>query len=217
MQQPVAKRRPNFNDAVRQLLEDIAARSPEFAHIRPARILVLAGEARRASRGTVKPLTFAGGKSRDHDTGFRRPIIKVNGRKILYTITLRPLFFRDSDADQRIGTVLHELFHISRAFDGTLSESRRHATMGSEFNKTLRPIVRRYLKACPKELKALFAYDGEVKIWHWLERPGLLYIPGRDSSRRLYTEAQLFLGNVRMVTKPSARKKKKSAGTTELH
>lgn len=211
MQQPVAKRRPNFNDVVRQLLEDIATRSPEFAHIRPARILVLAGEARRASRGTVKPLTFAFGKSRDPDTGFRRPIVKVDGRKILYTITLRPLFFRDSTAEQRIGTLLHELFHISRSFDGTLSESRRHNAMGEAFNKALRPIVRRYLKACPRELKAHFAYDGEVKIWQWLERPGLLYIPGRDSSRRLYTEAQLFLGNVRMVTKKKEPKKKRPA------
>ena len=217
MQQPVAKRRPNFNDTVRQLLEDIAARSPEFAHIRPSRVLVLAGEARRASRATVKPLTFANGKSRDADTGFRRPIIKVNGKKVLYTITLRPLFFRDSDADQRIGTLLHELFHISRSFDGTLSESRRHASMGKDFNKKLRPIVRRYLKACPKELKALFDYDGEVKIWHWLERPGLLYIPGRDSSRRLYTEAQLFLGNVRMVTKKKPVKKTPSAPGPALH
>lgn len=209
MQQPLAKRRPNFNDAVRALLEDIAARSPELSHIRPSRILVIAGEARRASRGTVKPLTFANGKSRDPDTGFRRPIIRINGRKVLYTITLRPLFFRDADAAMRIGTILHELFHISKAFDGTLSESRRHAAMGKDFSKALRPIVRRYLKVCPKELKARFSYDGDVKIWHWLERPGLLYIPGRDSSRRLYTEAQLFLGNVRMVTKRDAPKKPK--------
>lgn len=212
MQQPVAKRRPNFNDAIRHLLEDIARRAPEFAHIRPAKILVVAGEARRASRGTVKPLTFAGSKSRDPETGLRRPILRLNGKKILYTITLRPLFFRDADASTRIGTLLHELFHISRKFDGTLSAARRHAAMGRQFNRSLRPLVRRYLKECPKELKALFSYDGDVKIWQWLERPGLLYTPGRDSSRRVYTEAHLFLANVRMVTRRKPPLKKKAVG-----
>jgi len=213
MQQPVAKRRPNFNETVRLLLEDVAARVPEFAHIRPGRILVVAGEARRASRGTVKPLTFPGGRSRDEESGFRRPIVRLHGKRILYTITLRPLFFRDSDAEARIGTVLHELFHISRRFDGTLSDERRHASMGKEFAKRLRPIVRRYLKECPDPLKALFGYDGEVRLYSWLERPGLFYFPGKDSSRRLYTEEQLYLGNVRMVTAPPAPPKKKKKRT----
>lgn len=201
MHHRVAPRRPNFNETVRALLEDVSGRMEEFSHIRPARILVLAGEARRASRGTVKPLTFPAGRSRDPDTGFRRPIIRLQGKRILYTITLRPLFFRDSDANGRIGTILHELFHISRAFDGTLSESRRHATMGKEFARKLRPLVRRYLKQCPDDLKARFAYDGDVRIHQWLERPGLFYIPGRDSSRRVYTEDQLFLATVRMITR----------------
>ncbi len=204
MQQPVAKRRPNFNETVRMLLEDVSARVPEFEHIRPARLLILAGEARRASRGTVKPLTFPGGRSRDEESGFRRPIIRISGKRVFYTIALRPLFFRDSDAEGRIGTLLHELFHISTRFDGTLSDARRHASMGKEFAKNLRPIVRRYLKECPPELKARFAYDGEVRIYSWLERPGLFFFPGKDSSRRVYTEEQLYLCNVRMITAPSA-------------
>ena len=49
---------------------------------------------------------------------------------MLYLITLRPLFFRASDPDQRMRTVLHELFHISSRFDGTLHQGRRHARLG---------------------------------------------------------------------------------------
>lgn len=216
MQQPVAKRRPNFNDAISALLEDVASRMEEFAHVRPGRVLVLAGEARRASRGTVKPLTFANGKSKDAETGFRRPIVRLRGKKMLYTITLRPLFFRDSSAATRIGTILHELFHVSKKFDGTLSESRRHARMGRDFMKRLRPLVRRYIKDCPPELKAAFAYNGDVRIWQWLERPGLFYIPGRDSSRRVYTEEQLFLGTVRMIT-PEKKKRLKRLPEEPVH
>ena len=58
--------------------------------------------------------------------GRKKPLVKFNGRRILYTITLRPLFFRRSTPRQRIATVLHQLFHISRHFDGTLEYVRKY-------------------------------------------------------------------------------------------
>lgn len=201
MPEPVAKRRPNFDSTIRALLTDVASRMEEFAHIEPARILVVVGEARRASRATVKPLTFPGRKSIDVETGLRRPLVKLRGKRMLYTITLRPLFFRASTARGRVTTILHELFHISKNFDGTLSERRRHAAMGDAFAATLRPLVKRYWSECPAELKAQFGYDGEVKVLAWLERPGLFYVKGKDSSRKVYAEDQLFEANVRMITR----------------
>ncbi len=118
---------------------------------------------------------------------------------MLYCITLRPLFFRASTPRARITTLLHELFHISKRFDGTLDEKRRHAELGRDFGVELRPLVRRYLRQCPPELLACFAYDGEVWVQQWLERPSAAYI--RNSKmRRLYSEAQLFFGLVRMIT-----------------
>lgn len=204
MDHKVARRRPNFNLAVKALLKDVA-RLEQFAHVKASRILVVAGEARRASRATVKPLTFQGARSIDPKTGLRRPVVRIKGRRMLYTITLRPLFFRSSTARQRIGTLLHELFHVSRRFDGTLSERRRHSTMGEEFTRKLRPLVRRYLRQCPDEIRAAFSYDGEVRVQMWLERPGHFYLPGRDSSRRLYTEEHLFTGTVKMISRPKKR------------
>ncbi len=192
----MAIRRPNFNQAVRALIRDIAAHMPEFAHIKASRILVVAGEARRASRSSVKPLMT-------HSTdGRRKPVVKFKGRRMLYSITLRPLFFRSSTAQDRIGTLLHELFHISPAFDGTLDEQRRHEAVGRGFGAKLRPLVRRYLRQCPPELWAAFAYDGEVRVYQWLERPGAV-VRGKGGARRVYTEAQLFLGTVRMITRSS--------------
>lgn len=202
----MAKRRPNFNKALRALIRDIAARLPEFGHIKAQRILVVAGEARRTSHGTVKPLCYRGGKSTDR-TGRRKPIVRVRGRRMLYCITLRPLFFRGSTARARIETIIHELFHCSRRFDGTLHAGRRHDVLGKDFARRLRPLVRRYLKVCPPELKAAFAHSGEVRVLQWLERPGSSYIPGpsRVRVRKVYTEDQLFYGIARMVTpKPRA-------------
>jgi len=209
----VAKRRPNFNHAIRALLRDIVGRTPKFQHVRPSRILVVAGEARRASRGTVRPLTFQGARSMDK-RGRRKPVVRYRGKRMLYLITLRPLFFRASSPDQRIRTVLHELFHISNRFDGTLHQGRRHARLGKAFSARLGPIVRKYLRQCPAEIRAPFAHDGEVRMLQWLERPGPSSEPGK--SRRVYTEEQLFFGTIRMISK-CAKPAKAAKPRVKLH
>ena len=183
-------------------MRDLSTRSPEFSHLVPARVLVVAGEARRASRGSVKPLAFARAKSRDH-SGVRKPVVRVDGRRMLYCVTLRPLFFRDSRPEQRIETLLHELYHVSPAFDGTLDPARRHARLGRKFSRRFRPLMRRYLRDCPPEVLAPFAHHGPVRILAWLERPPATHARGR--SRRLYTEEQLYTVTVQMLTRARHR------------
>lgn len=193
------RRRPDFTAAVRALITHVARAHEAFSHLKAARILVVAGEARRASRGTVKPLTFAGRKRTD-SLGRKKPLVKVNGRQMLYCITLRPLFFRRSTPRQRVATVLHELFHISRQFDGTLDHLRRHDEAGDGFEAQFAPIERKVWRKLPPHLVAPFGYDGEVRILQWLEKPQS-WLPGeRASHRALYTERHLFEGIVRMKT-----------------
>ena len=183
-------------------MRDLAVRSPEFAHLVAARVLVVAGEARRGSRGSVKPLAFARAKSRDH-SGVRKPVVRVDGRRMLYCVTLRPLFFRDSRPEQRIETLLHELYHVSPAFDGTLDPARRHARLGGKFSRRFRPLLRRYLRDCPPDVLAPFAHHGPVRILAWLERPPATHARGR--SRRVYTEEQLYTVTVQMLTRARHR------------
>ncbi|HEY1087547.1 MAG TPA: putative metallopeptidase [Archangium sp.] len=195
-----ASRRPDFTQAVRALIAYVATAHPHFAHLDERRILVVAGEARRASRATCKPLCFAG-KKRTDSLGRKKPLVKVQGRQMLYCITLRPLFFRRSTPRQRVATVLHELFHISKHFDGTLDHQRRHEEAGEGFEKAFTPIERSVWKNVPPELVTPFAYDGEVRVLQWLEKPQS-WLPGeRASHRSLYTEKHLFEGIVRMKTK----------------
>ena len=190
----------DLNRAVQDLLGDVSRRMPEFAHVQPSRILVVAGEARRASRGSVKPLAFVGGRSRDA-TGLRKPVVKLHGRRMLYCITLRPLFFRASTPEARVETLLHELFHVSLAFDGTLDPARRHATLGPAFGRTFRPLVRRYLRRCPPAVLAPFAYRGPVRLLQWLERPPAFHVPRLSKNRRRYTEEQLFVTTLELLTR----------------
>ena len=199
---PPSSRPLNLNRAIRALMRDLASRSPEFAHLVPAKVLVVAGEARRASRGSVKPLAFARGKSKDA-SGARKPVVRVDGRRMLYCVTLRPLFFRDSRPEQRIETLLHELYHVSPAFDGTLDPARRHARLGRKFSRSFRPLLRRYLRNCPPEVLAPFAHHGPVRILAWVERPPATH--ARGHSRRLYTEEQLYTVTVHMLTRARHR------------
>jgi hypothetical protein len=193
----------NVTLAVKRLVRDLAGRVPELAHVRASRVLVVAGEARRASRATIRPAHFKETRARAGSGAREKPLIRVKGRKILYVITLRPLWFVDSTPHERIGTIVHELYHASLRFDGTLHRGRRHSRLPlARYNRRLRDVVDRYLAAAPPEIVAPFSAHGIVRARMWLERPGGLY--RREDAyrgRRVYTERQLFYGPVRMITR----------------
>ena len=175
--------RPNATLLCRRIAADMAGKLSDLSHIQPGRILFVAGEARRGSRATIRPLL-----------GTR---ISVKGKRALYCITLRPKFFRDSTPEQRVETLLHELLHISAEFDGRLHRDRRHSVLpGPKFRSLLRPLVRRYLGAADPDLLSGLGHHGEVVARQWLERP-----TGKSSRRQAYTEKHLFLGPVQMITR----------------
>jgi hypothetical protein len=193
----MSNKRPDFTLAVTEFIDHVSRVVPEYSHIDATQVLVIAGEARRASRGTVKPLMFAGGKRVDF-LGRRKPAIELFGKRMRYIVTLRPLFFRKSTPKQRITTILHELFHISPSFDGSLDSSRRHARAGASFGSQFRPLAKRALKIIDPSQRMVFAYDGEVRMLQWLEKPQS-WLPGeRLSHRTKYTERHLFEGIIRI-------------------
>src|SRR5262252_8742751 len=110
--------------AVKRLIRDLARHVPELAHVKSRSVLVVAGEARGLSRATIRPGNLGPARG-----GVRRRFIRVRGRPILYVITLRPLWFAASTPEERIATILHELYHVSTRFDGTLHRGRRHARL----------------------------------------------------------------------------------------
>jgi predicted metallopeptidase len=161
----------------------MARKLPELSHVQAARLLFVAGEARRGSRATIKPLATAR--------------VSLKGRRALYCITLRPKFFRASTPEQRVETLLHELLHISAEFDGELHLDRRHSALpGAKFRSLLRPLVRRYLAHAEPHLLSGLGHHGEVLARQWLERP-----TGKSSRGQAYTEKHLFLGPVQMITR----------------
>jgi predicted metallopeptidase len=185
--------RPNLTLAVKRLVRDVSARVPELSHVRASRVLVVAGEARRASRATIRPARTRAPRE--------KPLIRVKGRKIFYVVTLRPLWFRASTPEQRIGTILHELYHASTRFDGTLHRGRRHSRLPrARYNQKIRRLLDHYLDEAPPEILAPFSESGIVRARMWLERPGGVVRGESHRERQLYTERQLYYGLVRMVT-----------------
>ena len=195
--------RPNVTLAVKRLIQDLARRLPELEHVKVSRILVVAGEARRTSRATIRPAHFGATRKRAAGSGGpTKPLVRVKGRKILYIITLRPLWFLASTPEQRIGTILHELYHASTRFDGTLHRGRRHSRLPvGRYNQKIRRLLRRYLAQATADVITPFAHEGEVRARMWLERPSSFR--GKEyAGRRTYTESQLFYGVVRMGARP---------------
>ena len=178
--------RPNATLLCRRIVHDMTRKLPELSHVRASRILFVAGEARRGSRATIRPLGDG-----------RRPKVVLKGRRALYCVTLRPKFFRASDPEQRVATLLHELLHIAKPFDGTLDPDRRHSKVpAARFEALLRPLIKRYLHDGDAVLLGALAHHGEVLARQWLERP-----TGRGNGKQTYTEKDLFLGPVQMITR----------------
>jgi predicted metallopeptidase len=175
--------RPNATLLCRRVAADMARKLSELAHIKASRILFVAGEARRGSRATIRPLLGAK--------------VSLKGRRALYCVTLRPKFFRSSTPEQRVETLLHELLHISPQFDGKLDPARRHSDLSKgRFEALLRPLVRRYLSEADTALLGGLAHDGQMIARQWLDRPA-----GAASRGQKYSEKDLFLGPVEMITR----------------
>ncbi len=116
-----------------------------------------------------------------------------------------------STPQQRLVTILHELYHASTRFDGTLHRGRRHSRLPlGRYNRRVRRLLRRYLKEAPPEVLAPFAHEGEARVRMWLEGPGS-FQDSEYAGRRLYTEQQLFYGVA--VMRPQRVPKKKHPRT----
>lgn len=159
--------RRNMTLAVKRLIRDVAERLPEFAHVRASRVLVVAGEARGTSRATIRPAYLAPLSEAKH-----RRFIRVRGRRMLYVMTLRPLWFAESTPEERVSTILHELYHASTRFDGTLHRGRRHKRFPrAAYDRHIRELLGVYLSRAPEEVVAAFDGEGIVKVKMWLRVP----------------------------------------------
>ncbi len=155
-----------YTELLRQVIADVAWRVPELGHLDPDRIAVLAS-ARGSSHPTgnlatcyglhraTKPVFSIWTRGRSNtvvEVGpwVRRavPRIQLGGREMHYMIMLRlpRLLLNDP-----LPIIIHELYHISEAFDRTLRPVRH----GRQFDRAVDRLTRLWLDRARGDLPRL--------------------------------------------------------------
>lgn len=152
----------NFTLHMRRLCEDMVLRLPELAHIDLGRVAICYCQARKAVRhglqATLTPLRFEGGAL---TTKRRRRLYTVQrlydhtDREMLYILSFYLPRFLDCPLEEKLVTVLHELWHISPSFDGDLRRhpGRCYAHSGSQkkYDRAMAKFAERWLSLSPPE------------------------------------------------------------------
>jgi hypothetical protein len=160
----------DFTQALENLCQDIAERCPELAHIDTKKILFTLTRARvRTKHGLqakVIPLRFENGQLRGKLRGrwYYPQRYIVGGQEIFYHVSFCVPRFIDSSFEQKLITVIHELYHISPEMNGDirrLSEHGRyaiHSKSQKAFNAKMAEFAVQYLRTRPDPSILKFLY-----------------------------------------------------------
>lgn len=120
----------DFSASMRRVCESICATLGELAHVDMRRVGVGFAQTRRTGRfgmlASLTPLRFAGGAATSRRRGREytvQRVVDANGVELLYLLTFYLPRFLELDFEEKLTTVVHELWHIGPAFDGDI---RRH-------------------------------------------------------------------------------------------
>ena len=149
----------DFTLHMRRLCEDMVARLEELRHIDIGLVAVSFSQARKAADcgmyASLTPLRFAGGRRHTVRRGRRWTMQRVEegGREMLYVLNFYLPRFLDLPLEEKLTTVVHELWHIGPRFDGDLRRfgGRCYAHSGSqqEYDAHVKRLVDRWLALGP--------------------------------------------------------------------
>lgn len=121
----------DFTDRMRIIVEDMVARLPELSHIDLGQVAFAFGQARKKTHygihASLTPMRFKNGSRTTVKRGEEymcQQLFDANGREMLYILTFYLPRFMDVEFEEKLVTILHELWHISPEFNGDI---RRHA------------------------------------------------------------------------------------------
>jgi predicted metallopeptidase len=171
----------DFTLHVRRLCEDMVGRVEQLGHIDMACVAVSFAQARnRTDSGmyaSLTPLRFSGGQLHTMRRGQRWTLQRVyeGGREMLYILNFYLPRFLDLPLDEKLTTVVHELWHIGPRCDGDLRRfgGRCYAHSGSQrkYDARVKQLAQRWLELGPPaalydflrlDFRALAARHGRV-------------------------------------------------------
>ncbi len=149
----------DFTGPMEALVEDIVRRLPALAHVRLESLLVTISRARRGGlSGTyarIFPLRFERGAvrttrrvGRELHT-YEMPPLVHHGRDILYIVTFLLPRFQNLTFEQKVATVVHELYHVSEACDGDIrrlpGKNFAHGYSREAYDRKMEALAAEYL------------------------------------------------------------------------
>jgi hypothetical protein len=147
---------------VHELCGAVCERLPELAHVEMSRVAVRACQTRRAGlvgvQAAMTPLRFRDGAETTVRRGRAYRIhpcpADAAGRPCLYLLSLYVPRFLDLPAAEKLAVVVHELFHVSPAFDGDLrrfgpGRQRYHGQSCERYHDDMRRLARRLPELLP--------------------------------------------------------------------
>lgn len=149
----------NFSHAMYHLCRDISRRLPEFQHVDMDRIAVAFAQARRnvpyGMQAKLTPLRFEEGALQTTRYGRKWTVQRIyqDQQEMLYILTFYLPRFLNHSIQEKLITVVHELYHISPAFDGDIRRLEGHYHVHShsqkEYDEHMAVLVDRYLRLNP--------------------------------------------------------------------
>ncbi len=150
----------NFTAHMRSLCADLIARVPELGHIDLARVAIRFCQARRrvghGLHASLTPMRFEGGAlccRRRGQTWTVERLFDASGREMLYLLSFYLPRFLERPLEEKLTTVVHELWHIGPAFDGDLRRHPgrcwAHTASQKEFDEGARRLVQGWLALDP--------------------------------------------------------------------
>ena len=152
----------DFTGHMRLLCEDMVRRLPELGHIDLCRVAIGYCQARKAVRhglqATLTPLRFESGKlvvSRRRRAWTVQRIFGADGLEMLYILNFYLPRFLDAPLEEKLTTILHELWHIGPNFDGDIRRhpGRCYAHSGSQknYDAAMAALAQQWLALKPAE------------------------------------------------------------------
>ncbi len=189
----------HYTYALREVIADVCDSLEEFQHIDLDRVLVVFKSARQASTHGVYadclPLRFEGGSEETVRNGRRYRSQKAyrNGKEALYVVAVMlPRFHDSQDYEDKLATIVHELYHISPRFNGDLRRFRgknfAHGESRESYHEAMRGLTDRYLAVSPKAesfdflrepFPSLFERHGGI-MGDRIQKPRLYLVPGTE-------------------------------------
>lgn len=161
----------DFTTHVERLATDVSRRVALLSHIDTTRVAFSWSQTRKAVAhgiyATLTPLRFRGGalaQRRRGQTWVTQRVVDHAGRDYLYLMTFYLPRFLNCPAQEKLETLVHEMWHVGPQFDGDL---RRHAgrcyahgPSKAAFDAKVASLTREYLDTSPRqELMEFLRHD----------------------------------------------------------